>query len=369
MKINILQGAFLPVPSCRGGAIEKAWFELGKAFVKHGHQVTHVSRLCDELPREEVIDGVTHKRIVSRDAVANPYLLKLCEFPYVWRARKTLLPADILVTHAFWAPLIMPPQKFGKIYVHVGRYPKGQLKLYNKAKRFQVPSLAVAEAAKREIGTKSHKVSVMPYPIPWEIEPRLPIEGRPKRMLYFGRIHPEKGVLSLVKAWVRLSRDQSIDWTLRIVGPWRRDQGGGGLEYRNQIKNLIEKEKASVELLEPIFKTSQIKKEYQSARIFIYPSLAEKGETFGLSVLESMSMGCVPVVSSLPCFNDITTSECAFIIPKSESFESSLMRTLSEILMVEPRHSILSSHAYEKSMEFTVDKVAQKFLNDFKKIL
>lgn len=253
--------------------------------------------------------------------------------------------------------------------MHVGRYPKGQLKLYNKAKRFQVPSLAVAEAAKREIATNSHKVSVMPYPIPWEIEPRLPTEDRPKRMLYFGRIHPEKGVLSLVKAWVRLRGDKSNDWTLRIVGPWRRDQGGGGLEYRNQIKNLIEKEKASVELLEPIFKTSQIKKEYQTARIFIYPSLAEKGETFGLSVLESMSMGCVPVVSALPCFNDITSSKCAFIIPKSESFESSLVETLSVILMAEPRHSLLSSHAYEKSQEFTVDKVAEKFLNDFKKIL
>jgi glycosyltransferase involved in cell wall biosynthesis len=132
---------------------------------------------------------------------------------------------------------------------------------------------------------------------------------------------------------------------------------------------LIEKEKASVELLEPIFKTSQIKKEYQTARIFIYPSLAEKGETFGLSILESMSMGCVPVVSALPCFNDITSSKCAFIIQKSESFESSLVETLSEILMAEPRHSILSSHAYEKSQEFAVDKVAEKFLNDFKKIL
>ena len=369
MKINILQGAFLPVPSRRGGAIEKAWFELGKAFVKHGHEVTHVSRYCDQLPAEEIIDGVNHKRILSRDAVSNPYLLKLCELPYVWRARKALLPADILVTHAFWAPLILSPEKFGKIYVHVGRYPKGQLKLYRKAKKLQVPSVAVAEVAKREMAIKSHKVSVIPYPIPWEIEPRLPIEDRPRRMLYFGRIHPEKGVLSMVKAWARLSHDKSIDWTLRIVGPWRRDQGGGGLEYRNQIKNLIEKEKMSVELLEPIFEASQIKDAYQSARIFLYPSLAEKGETFGLSVLESMSMGCVPVVSALPCFNDIISSDCAFIIPKSESFESSLTETLTEILMAEPRHSILSSHAYEKSMEFTVDKVAQKFLNDFKTIL
>ena len=63
MKITILQGAFLPVPAIRGGAIEKAWERLGREFVKLGHQVTHISRLCDGLPKEEEIEGVHHIRI------------------------------------------------------------------------------------------------------------------------------------------------------------------------------------------------------------------------------------------------------------------------------------------------------------------
>ena len=53
MKITILQGAFLPVPTKRGGAVEKVWFGLGREFARLGHTVTHVSRRCDDLPAED----------------------------------------------------------------------------------------------------------------------------------------------------------------------------------------------------------------------------------------------------------------------------------------------------------------------------
>ena len=52
MKITILQGAFLPVPPLRG-AIEKAWQALGEAFVRAGHEVTHISRLCDNYQKRK----------------------------------------------------------------------------------------------------------------------------------------------------------------------------------------------------------------------------------------------------------------------------------------------------------------------------
>ena len=62
-------------------------------------------------------------------------------------------------------------------------------------------------------------------------------------------------------------------------------------EFRNQIK-----------VEGTLFSEVDLKKELESAQIFVYPSKAEYGETFGLSVLEAMSCGCVPVVSSLECF-------------------------------------------------------------------
>ena len=122
MRINILQGCFLPVPAIRGGAIEKAWHSLGQAFAQKGHQVTHVSRLCDGLSELESTGGVTNARVKGADPVRNPYLLKALELPYVLRALRILPSADVIVTHAFWAPMLLPQRKYGKIYVHVGRY-------------------------------------------------------------------------------------------------------------------------------------------------------------------------------------------------------------------------------------------------------
>ncbi len=164
MKITILQGAFLPVPAIRGGAIEKAWNSLGQAFSKQGHEVTHISRLCDGLPEDEWIGKVHHLRVKGFNTVQNKWLLKFKEWFYVYRARKVLSASDILVTHTFWAPLILDPQQYGKIYVHVGRYPKGQFKLYSKASRFQVPTIAIKGAVKKKfhIGIKRFLF----YPIP-----------------------------------------------------------------------------------------------------------------------------------------------------------------------------------------------------------
>ena len=120
MKINILQGAFLPVPPIKGGAIEAAWFLLGQEFAKQGHKVTHISTTDPDLRITETLNEVEYKRVRGANAVKNPYLLKVLELPYVLRARKLMDEADILVTHAFWAPLLFPKYKFGKQYVHVG---------------------------------------------------------------------------------------------------------------------------------------------------------------------------------------------------------------------------------------------------------
>ena len=369
MKITILQGAFLPVPAIRGGAIEKAWERLGREFVKLGHQVTHISRLCDGLPKEEEIEGVHHIRIEGTDAVDNSIKLKLLEFPYVWRARKSLPQADVLVTHAFWAPLLFPANLFGKLYVHVGRYPKGQFKFYGKAKRLQAPSSFVAEAVKGEVPGAKDRVSVVPYPLPWEMNEKVALENRPKRMLYLGRLHPEKGVLEMVRAWCQLSAGERKEWELRILGPWKKEQGGGGLEYLNQIKNEIRKVEAKIELAEPIFGETEIIQEYKSSRIFAYPSLAERGETFGLSILESMSQGCVPLVSSLPCFQDLVSPENGFIFDyKNEMVEHSLKNCLKRGIQTEASHQKFSDKAYEKAKEFEASSVARLFLEDFKKM-
>ena len=83
MKINILQGAFFAGSPHKGGAIEAAWFNLGKEFVREGHEVCHISRIDEGLQKNEDIAGVKHQRIKGAKAINNPWILKALELPYV----------------------------------------------------------------------------------------------------------------------------------------------------------------------------------------------------------------------------------------------------------------------------------------------
>ena len=106
MRITILQGAFLPVPTLRGGAVEKLWFELGKQFSQQGHTVFHVSRSFPGLHPQELIQGVRHLRVKGYDTPANGWHLKSLDLLYSLRALAILPPADILITNTFWMPIL-----------------------------------------------------------------------------------------------------------------------------------------------------------------------------------------------------------------------------------------------------------------------
>ncbi len=371
MRITILQGAFLPVPALRGGAIEKAWEALGCSFSEKGHSVTHVSRLCDGLPNEEKTGSVIHLRVKGSNAVRNPFILKCLELPYVLRAKRVLPESDILVTHAFWAPIFLHAEKFGKLYVHIGRYPKGQMKLYRKASRFQVPSESIAKAVKQEIPDREQLVSVLPYPLGWNVPEHEPIEGRPRRILYAGRLHPEKGVKELLDAFEGIPESKREGWTLRIIGPWKESQGGGGEGYLAKLKETQGKLGPCAEICEPVFTPSQLKDEYRQARIFAYPSLAEKGETFGLAVLEAMSCGCVPFVSSLECFREfIETPSTGFAFDhKAGNWRDVLQRALVQTLASESKHETVSIEARKIAKSFELEKVSARYLEDFARLL
>jgi len=308
LRITILQGAFLPVPPLRGGAVEKMWFELGKQFSQQGHQVCHVSRRFPGLLPEELIEGVRHRRVRGYDTPANGIYLKLLDLLYSLRALRVLPPADILITNSFWMPILAArrQQQLGRIVVDVQRMPKGQMRFYRRAACLRANSSAVAQAITAEAPHLAGLVRSIPNSLSF-LPPLLAGAEREPVILYCGRLHPEKGIALLIEAF-RLACEQGLSgWRLRLVGPADTAAGGGGLGW---LEGLLAGPQASglpIEWLGPIYGEQELMQHYQQAELFAYPSLAEQGETFGLAPLEAMACGAVPIVSDLACFRDFIT--------------------------------------------------------------
>lgn len=370
MKITIVLGAFLPVPPVMGGAVEKVWFALAPEFARRGHDVTMVSRALPQFPRRETIEGVKHVRVRGFDAPGSLAWLKVLDLFYSLRAKKILPQSDVIVTNTFWLPLLLRRRTRGPVYVHVARYPKGQMRFYGRAARLQAPSQAVARAIMEEAPALSDRVTVIPYPAPKSStqEEPVPLLQRDKLMLYVGRVHPEKGVHLLVEAFAEGARTLFAEWRLMIVGPNEEKHGGGGELYLAGLKRSACQ--AQVEFTGPIFDQTKLEQTFRSARLFVYPSLAEHGESFGLAPLEAMSHGCAVLVSDLACFHDfVQDNQTGFIFDHRAVAPVAALRAKLE--KVSADLALLSGVAdagYHKSAEYSLPRVADQFLDDFHSI-
>ncbi|MES2775202.1 MAG: glycosyltransferase family 4 protein [Bacteroidota bacterium] len=366
MRIAILQGAFLPVPALLGGAVEKMWFSLGKEFAKNGHEVVHVSRSIDQLPNEEVIDGVQHFRIKGYATPASGIVLKGLDLLYTIRARKLFAEEfDIVISNTFWAPLFLPVKARRVCMVDVQRMPKKQMKLYRNTAILRANSNPVATAIRNELPKVYHeKVVMIPNPLPFTPQYKVDFAEKKPTLLYTGRIHPEKGLHLLVEAFKKTANG----YTLKIVGPWQVSAGGGGEAYLEQLRKLAGD--APIEFTGPVYDVEALNKFYIDASIFVYPSVAEQGETFGLSPLEAMAWGCVPVVSALGCFQDFITHGLNGLIFDHRSAEAvdQLAAHISALQKDKKYCEHLATEALAVRLSHSTAHIAELFLAAFKNI-
>jgi phosphoribosylformylglycinamidine (FGAM) synthase PurS component len=84
-----------------------------------------------------------------------------------------------------------------------------------------------------------------------------------------------------------------------------------------------------------------------------------------------MSCGSVPIVSSLPCFKDLVASQkTGYVLdPLASNIEKSLSRILFDAIQSVDVAKLYSSRCLERAKEFELDRVAQKYLEDFSSML
>jgi len=306
MKITIVTGPSYPVPAVSGGAMSKAWELLAPEFAARGHEVVVLTRRHGRAaapapganPRMVATWGFAQSRSLAFDLAR--------DLAYATSLVPKLPRADVLVCNDFWLPAIAPwlTPAAGRVFICAARQPKRQYRLYRRDPRVIALSRAVAAAIAAQEPRLGPRTAVIPLPVDLDLFRQVgPPPPRPGRVLqYVGRVHPEKGVHLLVRAFVRLA-EAHPGWRLRIIGPIEAGQGGGGGAYIDEL-HAIAAGSLAVQFTGPVFDRAALARAYADADLICYPSLAEHGEAFGVVPLEGMAAGVPPVVSRLACFED-----------------------------------------------------------------
>ena len=372
MRINIATGPWLPVPAVQGGAVHRLWQGLAEEFATKGHQVSILCRAYPGQPSTEVINQVTYIRRGGLPQSTNIYWDLVKDFVYAVTTFPTFPPADITIVNDFWLPVFANFRpSLGKIAINVNRFPKKQYWLYKKIPYFSAPSTVIKEEILKQDPSALAKINIIPNPIDTRIfsPPSLPRSNkRDKTILYVGRLHPEKGVHLLLEAFALLCK-QNHHANLMVVGPISEHQGGGGDEYLAKLKAVAEG--LPVQFFNPVFDPEKLADIYRQADLFCYPSLAEKGEAFGVAPLEAMATGLVPIVSSLDCFTDFITDDKTgyFFNHRTPEAAKNLADVLASTINNWERTIQVGIDANQAAQSFSYQYVAKLYLEDFTKLI
>lgn len=363
MNITILQGYALPVPPYKGGATEKKWYKMAHEFAHRGHQVIHISRRWEDLPKCEILLGVEQRRIKGYDFNSNIFVSKILDLFYTLMSIRSIPDnAEIIITNTFWAPIVLPYFRKGKVIVDVGRMPKGQMRFYSHAARLRANSNATADAIRQEIPVNRYsQILVIPNCLPFETQGVIDWDQKENLILYSGRVHPEKGLELLEES----ARCLPNDWRFEIVGPWDEAAGGGGEKYFQYLKNLFKG--LPVHFHGPIYDSQKLEELYKVTKIFVYPSIAEKGETFGMAPLEAMAFGCVPVVSNLACFKDfiINGHNGSVFNHNDKEAVSQLALAIKRLIEDDQTRQALAENTLEVRQSHSAAHIAEQLLEEF----
>ena len=367
MRIGIITSPFGPLPPNALGAVERRWYYVGVCMSAKGHEVTFYSKKDNHYnPDNSVqivqISGYKRTKSIYGDIVK--------DFVFTLKSLFKLRKCDILVQNTFWSPILSPLVwwKYKKAVYNVARMPKGQFRFYKAVDQFSCVSAAVKEALEKKIGHNPKIVTVCnPLNLKYfKYSPKV-IDHETVTIAYHGRIHKEKGLDLLCGAAQNLSHNYKIH--LNIIGPYETEKGGSGIEYVNMLKTLC----PNVDISFPggISNPKELNEELSKCDIYCYPSVADQGETFGVSPLEAMGTGRPVVVSGLACFKDFIEDKKNGLVfdHHADNAVEQLTEQIRRLIDNPQMRYELGMAAYKKAQEFSVDNITEQYIHNFRNLL
>jgi len=372
MNITICTGPSFPVPPLQGGAMCRLWLGLAREFVQRGHPTTIYSRAYPGLPDEEELDGITILRRGGFPQQSASWKNLTLDFFYALRHAPGLPTADITVFNDFWLPALAPRlnRQLGKTVISANRFPKHQYPLYRNISLVVPCSAAIHRNILAQSPFPPGRLVTIHNPVEEHFLDHFPPKDRdPGKILFVGRIHPEKGLELLLPAF-RILNEKHPQASLTIVGPHDPASGGGGESFFRKLQTLSVN--LPVNWHGPCFDLKALREIYHRHSLFVYPSIAEKGEAMPVAPLEAMACGLPPVISSLECFEDYIPEAIGF---RFDPFDSAIdpataLAACFQKALSDPNDLARRSHEARSLAEtFSTPVIADRFLNEFRRLL
>ncbi len=158
-----------------------------------------------------------------------------------------------------------------------------------------------------ELFTKHPNIRLIPNGMPKHVQDLTVKETEPRIVLFMSRLFKGKGVVPMVRAWLKSNINNHPGFRLLIAGP---DQG----ELPTIQQLLQDHPDNSIEYIGPIYGEDK-KRLLNRASFFILPTWSE---TFSMAVLEGMAYGLVPVITPQCNFPEVFTNNLGIKITIEE---------------------------------------------------
>lgn len=226
------------------------------------------------------------------------------------------------------------------------------------------PTQAMRAEILDEFRLPVEKVSVIPLAAGPQFSPSAP--GNPAVLekhkikqpyvLFVGTLEPRKNLVTLVRAFARLSAELQKETQLVLCGRW----GWKNEELQSEIRRLHLEEKVRATGHVP---AEDLPALYRSATLLAYPSLYEG---FGLPPLEAMACGVPVIAGTAPALSEVLGDAALRVDPpKVDDWRDAL-----ETLLLKPaeRESYIRK-GFEQAKKFSWQRTAEQTYRVYQKVL
>ena len=335
MRILVLIHEFPPV----GGGGGRVAQDIAEGLSKRGHEIVIITPHLKGLPRDEIMDGIRIIRVPSlrREAFrAGLLTMGAYLFSGLWAGLRLIkywqpdmihvhfaVPAGVLA----WAlsrlrgiPYILT--------VHLGDVPGGAPEKTGGWFRWIYPfTRPIWRDAKKVIAVSefTRQLALKHYPVKIEVihngvdlkrlDPGDIQIQSPPRIIFAGRLMPQKNPLQIVKTLAKL---QDLPWECVLLGdgPLREDVNNEIIRQNLQNRFILPGWVTPEEVIEWFAKSD----------ILFMPSLSEGLPVVGV---QAIAMGLAMVVSNIGGFVDLVNEDNGYLVDDLNDYERRLRNLLS----------------------------------------